>query len=123
MKIANIEAINQDGYIMNDHEKILSNFKDVTGGETPVLVDFFATWCGPCKMMAPVLEDIKKRFGEKLRIIKLDIDNSKNAKVVQQYGVRSVPTLMIFRRGELLWRESGVRSANDMESILNNYIA
>lgn len=87
-----------------------------------MLVDFFATWCGPCKMMSPVLDDIKKRFGDSLRIIKLDIENAKNANVVRQYGVRSVPTLMIFRGGELLWRESGARSANDLEAVINNHI-
>lgn len=107
---------------MDEHEKTLSNFREVTSGEVPVLVDFFATWCGPCKMMGPVLEDLKKRFGERLKIIKLDIDNPNNANIVRQYAVRSVPTLMVFRGGELLWRESGARSANDMEGILNTYI-
>ena len=85
------------------------NFNEVTGGETPVLVDFYATWCGPCKMMGPVLAELKQRFGDRLRIIKLDIDNPANAESVRRYGVRSVPTLMLFRRGELLWRESGAR--------------
>lgn len=106
---------------MTEHDKISSDFKAVTGSDQPVLVDFFATWCGPCKMMSPVLDELKKRFGEKLRIIKLDIDNPRNAKIVQQYAVRSVPTLMIFRAGELLWRDSGAKSANDLEKIIGNY--
>ena len=90
------------------------NFNEVTGGETPVLVDFYATWCGPCKMMGPVLAELKQRFGDRLRIIKLDIDNPANAE--------SVPTLMLFRRGELLWRESGARRTDEMAAILDRYI-
>lgn len=107
---------------MQEHEKVMSDFNKITGDEIPVLVDFYATWCGPCKMMAPVLEELKKRFGDKLRIIKLDIENRNNIKVVQQFRVRSVPTLMIFRRGELLWHESGARSIDEMEHILSEYI-
>lgn len=98
------------------------NFNEVTGGETPVLVDFYATWCGPCKMMGPVLAELKQRFGDRLRIIKLDIDNPANAETVRRYGVRYVPTLMLFRRGELLWRESGARRTDEMAAILDRYI-
>jgi len=107
---------------MEAYEKIRAGFDEATGGETPVLVDFFATWCGPCKMMAPVLEELKRRYGERLRIIKLDIENRSNIQAVQRYGVRSVPTLMLFRRGELLWRESGARSTDDMVRILERHI-
>lgn len=107
---------------MTDHEKTLSNFNEITAGSVPVLVDFYATWCGPCKMMSPVLEELKQRFGEKLRIVKIDIDNHNNIKVVQQYRVRSVPTLMIFRKGELVWHESGARDTNEMERILMQHM-
>ena len=94
----------------------------VLDAQGPVLVDFFATWCGPCKMMGPVLAELKQRFGDRLRIIKLDIDNPANAESVRRYGVRSVPTLMLFRRGELLWRESGARRTDEMAAILDRYI-
>ena len=107
---------------MEGYEKMSDNFNEVTGGETPVLVDFYATWCGPCKLMGPVLAELKQRFGDRLRIIKLDIDNPANAESVRRYGVRSVPTLMLFRRGELLWRESGARRTDEMAAILDRYI-
>ena len=98
-----------------------SSFEELTSSETLVLVDFYATWCGPCKMMAPVLEELKKRFGDKLRIVKIDIDSTSNAPTVSRYGVRSVPTLMVFRRNELLWRESGAHDVTYMEQIINKF--
>lgn len=101
-----------------EHERATGNFRRLTGEATPVLVDFFATWCGPCRMMAPALDELKQRLGDRLRIIKIDIDNPRNAAIVQSYGVRSVPTLMLFRAGKLLWRESGARDANELERIV-----
>ena len=101
--------------------KQTSSFEELTSGETLVLVDFYATWCGPCKMMTPVLEELKKRFGDKLRIVKIDIDSAVNAPIVSHYGVRSVPTLMVFRRSELLWRESGAHDISYMEQIVNRF--
>ena len=106
---------------MNEHIKYSSSFEELTSGETPVLVDFYATWCGPCKMMAPVLDELKKRFGDKLRIVKIDIDNTSNSMIVSRYNVRSVPTLMIFRQNELLWRESGAHDISYMEQIINKF--
>lgn len=97
----------------------MEKFEDIIKSEKPVLIDFFATWCGPCKMMHPVLEEIAEKAGEKARIIKIDID--KNQQLASTYNVRSVPTLMIFKNGELKWRDAGYRPAEAIESELEKY--
>lgn len=97
----------------------MENFEDIVKSEVPVLIDFFATWCGPCKMMHPVLEELHEKVGDKARIIKIDID--KNEKLAAIYNVRSVPTLMIFKNGKLEWRASGVQSASSLEQTLAQY--
>lgn len=96
-----------------------TKFEDIINSDVPVLIDFFATWCGPCKMMHPVLEELHGLVGDKARIIKIDID--KNQQLAGVYNVRSVPTLMIFKGGELKWRTSGVQSAAALESELQKY--
>lgn len=94
----------------------MENFTDIINGDKPVLVDFFATWCRPCKMMHPILDELKQSVGDKAIIIKVDVD--KNRPLATQYRVGSVPTLMVFRKGEVLWRQSGVTSAADLEKVL-----
>lgn len=97
----------------------MENFNDIINGNQLTLVDFFATWCGPCKQMHPVLEQLKASEGEKLRIIKLDVD--KNEVLASAYRIQSVPTLMLFRNGELLWRQSGAMSLADLKALLYGF--
>lgn len=97
----------------------MENFNDIINGNQLTLVDFFATWCGPCKQMHPVLEQLKASEGENLRIIKLDVD--KNEAIASVYRIQSVPTLMLFRNGELLWRQSGAMSLADLKALLYGF--
>jgi len=98
----------------------MNNFQDIIAGDTPVLVDFFAEWCGPCKMMKPVLEELKKKMGNKIIILKIDID--KNISLSSEYRIQSVPTLVLWKQGEIIWRQSGALSLNELEQILSSYI-
>lgn len=95
-------------------------FKEIINQDKPVLVDFFATWCGPCKMMAPILDDVKKRVGDAAQIIKIDVDQNPQAAAV--YQVQGVPTLIIFKNGNILWRQSGVVQAKQLEQLLKQHI-
>jgi thioredoxin 1 len=97
------------------------SFQDLIGGETPVLVDFFAEWCGPCKMMKPVLEQLKGRMQADLHILKVDVDRSQAA--AMQFQIQSVPTLILFRKGQILWRHSGTASAAQLEQIIHQHTA
>lgn len=96
----------------------MEGFNDIIKGETLTLVDFYATWCGPCKTMHPVLEQLKADMGEKVRIVKIDID--KNRELTQAYNVQSVPTLMTFKSGEMLWRQSGAMPLGSLKEIINS---
>jgi thioredoxin 1 len=95
-------------------------FAQLVQSETPVLVDFSAEWCGPCKMLAPVLSEVKKRVGDKVKIIKIDID--KNQNLANSLNIQSVPTLIIFQNGETKWRQSGVMTAVQLENVLQKYM-
>ena len=97
----------------------MEKFEDIIKSDRPVLIDFYATWFGPCKMMHPILEDVAKDVGEKARVIKIDID--KNNELASVYSVRSVPTLMIFKQGEMKWRTSGLTQAAVLEAELAKY--
>jgi len=94
----------------------MENFNDIIKSEKLTLVDFFATWCGPCKMMHPVLEQLKAELGDAIRIIKIDVDN--NEEISAEYSIQSVPTLMLFKNGNVVWRQSGARSANELKSLI-----
>ena len=98
----------------------MSQFSDFINNKKPTLVDFFATWCGPCQMMHPVLEELAGKVGDKARIIKIDID--KNEQLAAVYNVRSVPTFMIFQNGELKWRSAGAQPMASLEAELEKYI-
>jgi thioredoxin 1 len=94
----------------------MASFKEAISGSVPVLVDFHAEWCGPCKMMPPILDQVKDKLGENVKIIKIDVD--KNKALADAYAVRGVPTLMVFKDGKLAWRESGLRQANELVQIV-----
>lgn len=96
------------------------SFQEIINAETPVLVDFYATWCGPCKVQAPILEDLSKRIGDQARILKIDVD--KNPAVADKYGIQGVPTLMIFKQGKVVWRQSGVVQSNQLQKVLQQFV-
>lgn len=96
------------------------SFAEIINGKTPVLVDFTAEWCGPCKMMKPVLDQLHRQMGERVRIIKVDIDRSPAA--AQAYSVQSVPTLILFQQGKMLWRQSGVLQTASLQKIIEQHI-
>lgn len=99
----------------------MTDFNQVIQSETPTLVDFFATWCGPCKMQTPILEEVKQRIGDKATILKVDIDA--NSDLARHYRVQSVPTLILFKKGEPVWRTVGLQQADTLEAKINEYSA
>lgn len=99
----------------------METFNDVISTNQPVLVDFFATWCGPCKMMHPILEQLKAALGDKLRIIKIDID--KNQAVANQFQIQSVPTMILFKDKKILWRQSGDMPLNALQNVISPFLA
>jgi thioredoxin 1 len=97
----------------------MENFNTLINSNKPVLVDFFAEWCGPCKTMAPILKDVKSNLGDKATIIKVDVD--KNQEAAMAYQIRSVPTLIIFKNGQPVWKQSGVVPANELIRLFNQF--
>lgn len=98
----------------------METFYDVISGDRPVLVDFFATWCQPCRAMHPILEQVKAELGDKLRIIKIDVD--KNEQTAGQYGIQAVPTLLLMRNRQVLWRQSGMISKAGLIDALTPFL-
>lgn len=95
------------------------NFQQIISGDTPVLIDFYATWCQPCKMQAPVLAEFAREMGDRLKVIKIDVD--KNPQISQKYQIQGVPTLAIFKNGNIVWRQSGVIPKQTLYQVVEQY--
>ena len=98
----------------------MSTFQQIIQDPKPVLIDFYATWCGPCQMMPPILTQLKEKMGENLRIIKIDVD--KNPEVASNYQIRGVPTLMLMRESKVLWKQSGVQEVNVLKQTIEQHL-
>lgn len=96
-----------------------ATFKDILNTEKPVLVDFAAEWCGPCKVQKPILKQLVSKMGSKARVVTIDVD--KNKSIASKYKVMSVPTLAIFKRGKMVWREAGVKQLGQLEQLITKY--
>ena len=97
----------------------MENFNTLINSGKPILVDFFAEWCGPCKTMAPILKDVKSNLGEKATILKIDVD--KNQDAAMAYQIRSVPTLLLFKNGKVVWKQSGVVPAQELIRLIDQH--
>lgn len=97
----------------------MEKFGELIQSEKPVLVDFFATWCGPCKAMHPVLEELKGEIGDDARIVKIDVDQ--HEELASQYRIQAVPTFVLFKKGEAVWRHSGVIKGSELKSLIEQY--
>ncbi|WP_151674497.1 thioredoxin [Patiriisocius marinus] len=93
-----------------------NNFKSIIDSETPVLVDFFADWCGPCKALAPILKQVKEELGDEVKIVKIDVD--KNQPLAALYQVRGVPTMVLFKNGKKVWQQSGVLQKDEIVRVI-----
>ena len=108
------------GDMYHSNKDIMENFEELIASETPVLVDFYATWCGPCRTMHPILEELKELKGNKLRIVKIDVD--KHEELATKERIQSIPTLMLYWKGQLLWRQSGVVTITQLKEIIEKHV-
>lgn len=97
----------------------MGNFAEIIASEKPVLVDFYAEWCGPCKMMPPILKEVKEALGDQVTVLKVDVD--KNPQAANVYRVQGVPTLIIFQKGQVMWRQAGVVPAKQLQQVLQQF--
>jgi thioredoxin 1 len=97
------------------------SFQELIQGETPVLVDFYADWCGPCKQQAPILKQLSEQSGDKVRVIKIDVDKAQAA--ANQYQIRSIPTMIMFKDGKIVWRQSGLQPLHILEGLVKQFSA
>ncbi|MCD7962873.1 MAG: thioredoxin [Rikenellaceae bacterium] len=100
----------------------MQNPKEIFSSDRLVLVDFFAEWCGPCKMMAPVLKELKEHYGDSIHIVKIDIDKTPNLNIAEHHKVQSIPTLILMKNNEVLWRNSGAMDADSLKKLIDSYI-
>ncbi len=98
----------------------MSKFTEIIQGEKPVLIDFSAEWCQPCKMMPPILKEVKNQMGDKIRILKIDVD--RNPAIAQKYQIQSVPTMMVFKNGQVVFRQSGVMQAGQIVQMMQGHV-
>ncbi len=96
------------------------SFKELIAGETPVLIDFYADWCGPCRAMTPIIKEVADEVGDKVKVIKIDVD--KNQDLSNKLNIRGIPTFMVFKNGEAVWRASGMQSAHQLLQIIRKYV-
>lgn len=97
----------------------MATFQELIQSEKPVLVDFFATWCGPCQQLGPILKEVKDELGDNVSILKIDVD--KNQQLAAQYQVKGVPTMLLFKNGKQVWRQSGLVFKNDLVRVINSF--
>lgn len=98
----------------------MASFGSIINSEQPVIIDFFAEWCGPCKMVSPILKQLKEEMGDQVKLIKIDVD--KNQAIAGKYQIKGVPTLMIFKEGNLMWRQSGVAPIEQLREEVNKHL-
>jgi thioredoxin 1 len=98
----------------------MSDFNEIINSDKPTLVDFYANWCGPCKMMTPIIEETKTKLGNKATVLKVNVDENKEVSI--KYGIRSIPTIILFKNGELIWRQSGVVQSKVLVDKINQTV-